>query len=65
LKSSKDVDQMLKILGSRKKAGNRMMCPCGCNERVTKCDYFSQVIKMRRLFSRIEWKEQFELTGGI
>lgn len=65
LKSSDGVYQMLKILGSRKKTANRMMCPCGCNERVTKCDYFSQVIKMRRLFSRTEWKEQFELIGGI
>lgn len=65
LKSSKGVYQMLKILECRKKAGNRMMCPCGCNERVTKCDYFSQVIKMRKTFTRTEWKEQFELVGGI
>lgn len=65
LKDTEGVYQMLRILGNKKKAANKMNCPCGCGKRVTKCKYFSYVIRMRKTFSRNEWEQQYKLIGGI
>lgn len=61
LKDSSQVYQMLKILSSRKKVANRMVCPCGCEQRVTKCNYFQHILRMRKVLNRSEWEEQLQL----
>lgn len=48
---------MLEILSMKKKVANRQTCPCGCGKRLTTCNYFTQVKKMRKLFPRSEWKK--------
>ncbi|MGE7307561.1 hypothetical protein ACQKJG_27415 [Priestia megaterium] len=60
LKDSLQVYQMLKILSSKRKLANRMICPCGCKQRVTRCKYFQHILQMRRLFTRVEWNEQLQ-----
>lgn len=65
LEKSEGVYQMLKVLVSKKKAANKMNCPCGCYKRVTQCKYFNNVVKMRKTFSRKEWEQQYKLIGGI
>ncbi|XMA23573.1 hypothetical protein M9428_00810 (plasmid) [Bacillus bombysepticus] len=60
LKDPLQVYQMLKILSSKKKIANRMACPCGCKQRVTQCNYFQNVLKMRRVLTRAEWEEQLQ-----
>lgn len=65
LERPEGVYQMLRILGSKKKAANKMNCPCGCGKRVTKCKYFGYVIRMRKTFPRWEWEQQYKLIGGI
>ncbi|MGG6448288.1 hypothetical protein [Pseudobacillus badius] len=61
LKDSSQVYQMLKILSSRKKLANRMICPCGCKQRVTRCNYFKYILRMRKMLTRAEWEEQLQL----
>lgn len=65
LEKTESVYQMLKVLWSKKKAANKMNCPCGCDKRVTQCKYFNNVVKMRKTFSRKEWEQQYKLIGGI
>lgn len=61
LKDALQVFQMLNLLSSKKKIANRMLCPCGCKQRVTQCDYFQHILKMRKVLTRMEWKEQLQL----
>ncbi|WP_419957982.1 hypothetical protein [Psychrobacillus psychrotolerans] len=61
LKDSSQVYQMLRILSSKKKVSNRMVCPCGCKQRVTQCNYFQQILRMRKVLTRAEWEEQLQL----
>lgn len=58
------VSQMLKILSSRKKTANKMICPCGCSKRVTNCNYFKTILQMRRTLTRVEWEEQLRLLSN-
>ncbi|MFB5089358.1 hypothetical protein PGC35_19565 [Psychrobacillus sp. PGGUH221] len=61
LKESSEVYQMLRILSSKKKNANRMVCPCGCKQRVTQCNYFQHILRMRKVLTRVEWEEQLQL----
>ncbi|HGH1673843.1 TPA: hypothetical protein ACJHMI_005489 [Bacillus cereus] len=61
LKDVFQVYQMLKILSSKKKLANRMVCPCGCKQRVTRCNYFQHILQMRKVLTRVEWEEQLQL----
>jgi len=61
LHENSQVYQMLGILSSPKKEGNKLFCPCGCKKRVTTCNYFKKVVLMRKLFKRTEWKSQLNL----
>ncbi|KFN13605.1 hypothetical protein [Bacillus pseudomycoides] len=64
LKDSLQVYQMLKILSSKKRLANRMVCPCGCKQRVTRCNYFQHILRMRKVLTRVEWEEQMQLILG-
>jgi hypothetical protein len=61
LKYPLQVYQMLEVLSSRKKLANRMVCPCGCKQRVTQCNYFQHILRMRKVLTRAEWEEQLQL----
>lgn len=65
LQNKTQVYQMLEILSARKKAANKMNCPCACGKRVTECKYFDDVVRMRKLFTRSEWEEQYKIVGGM
>lgn len=59
LSEDKQVYDMLILLSKNKKEANRSICPCGCNKRLSTCQYFKIVQQMRKLFSRSEWEEQY------
>jgi len=61
LPDPKQISHMLKILSGGKKEGNRSICPCGCNKRLSTCRYFKTVQRMRKFLSRHEWEEQYNL----
>lgn len=65
LEKPTQVFYMLKVLSTRKKIANKMNCPCECGKRVTKCNYFNYVVRMRKTFTRSEWEEQYNIIGGI
>lgn len=65
LEKTEGIYQMLKVLANKKKTANKMNCPCGCSKRVTRCKYFSYVIRMRKTFPRKEWEQQYKLIGGV
>src|SRR5699024_10035666 len=37
------VHDMLLILSTNKKEANRLFCPCGCERRLSSCEYFKKV----------------------
>lgn len=54
----KKVYAMLKLLSMNRKDGNKQLCPCGCEKRVSICQYFKKVQQMRKSISRSEWEKQ-------
>ena len=46
------VLQVLKALGKRKRVANKLPCPCGCGERIGKCDFRFDLQRWRRLERR-------------
>lgn len=61
LQTKKQIIEMLKILSSNKKIGNKSICPCGCEKRTSTCGYFKTVQKFRRKVDRVKWEEQLNL----
>ena len=48
------VLQVLGALGKRKRVANKMRCPCGCGNRIGKCNYRFNLQHWRRL-ERLRW----------
>lgn len=58
------INSMLKLLTYKKREGNKQLCPCGCKKRISSCQYFKTVQRMRKLITRKEWIEQYNLVNG-
>lgn len=65
LNTIEQVGKMLAILSLPKKQANKCICPCGCNQRLTNCTYFSTVLIMRKYLSRIEWSNLLITLKGV
>lgn len=46
------VLQVLRALGKRKREANKLSCPCGCGNRLGKCDYRFSLRKFRHIERR-------------
>jgi hypothetical protein len=46
------VLQVLSVLGKRKRDANKLLCPCGCGNRLRKCSYRFSLPQWRRLERR-------------
>ncbi|GAB6906283.1 hypothetical protein JCM12296A_21180 [Desulfosarcina cetonica] len=51
------VLQVLRALGKRKRVANKLPCPCGCGQRIGKCDYRFNLQGWRRLERRRWFRE--------
>jgi len=54
---TESVLQVLKVLGKRKREANKLPCPCGCGQRIGKCDYRFKLQRWRRLEKRRWFRE--------
>lgn len=48
------VFRVLEILGSKERNANKLLCPCGCGDRLGKCNFRFSLEAWRRLDSK-EW----------
>jgi hypothetical protein len=48
------VLQVLRALGKRKRVANKLQCPCGCGDRIGKCDYRFKLQRWRQIES-LRW----------
>lgn len=48
------VMQVLYALGRKKRVANKLQCPCGCGNRIGKCNYRFKLYRWRRL-ERLRW----------
>ena len=51
------VLQVLRALGKRRRDANKLPCPCGCGERIGKCDFRFNLQRWRRLEKRGWFRE--------
>ncbi|HOP48320.1 MAG TPA: hypothetical protein PK874_11730 [Desulfobacteraceae bacterium] len=51
------VLQVLRALGMRKREANKLLCPCGCGQRIGKCDFRFKLQRWRRLERRHWFRE--------
>lgn len=61
LSETNSVFEMLDLLIMNKKEANKLLCPCQCEKRVSKCHFFKKVQEMRKRFSKNEWIVQHNL----
>jgi len=57
---------VLRALGKRKREANKLPCPCGCRQRIGKCDFRFNLQRWRRLEKRRWFREHLsEFTPVI
>lgn len=56
------VISTLNILGKRKRVANKKPCPCGCGQRLGKCDFRWKIIPFRKNISR-KWFQRHTLQS--
>lgn len=52
VKEFSQVVEALRLLGMKKRRANKLLCPCGCRQRVGHCRFNSQLARFRKVASR-------------
>jgi len=60
LKTFDQIIQLFYILSLKPNKGNKMICPCGCNRRVTKCKLHKKIVEYRGVWTRKEYTKEKE-----
>ena len=56
LKNKEEVKLTFILLAKKKRVANKKQCPCGCNQRLGKCDFRFKLYRIRKVISQSWFK---------